>query len=110
MAGLSGKKLPKARRKRWVGKILPGFDGQQGDKRSTQAASTARAAPLPKPEEPRSAPSLLNRSYRVTAEIEVPQGLANSVRLTMVLGESTITPASLRALQEEMMRRQIRRD
>jgi len=24
MAGLSGKKLPKARKKRWVGKILPG--------------------------------------------------------------------------------------
>jgi hypothetical protein len=89
MAGLSGKKLPKARRKRWVGKILPGFDGQQGDKRSTQAASTARAAPLPKPEKPRSAPSLLNRSFRVTAEIEVPQGLANGVRLTMDLGEST---------------------
>jgi len=78
MAGLSGKKLPKARKKRWVGKFLPGFDGPQGDKRSAQAASTARAAP-----------SLLNRSYRVTAEIEVPQGLANGVRLTMVLGEST---------------------
>jgi hypothetical protein len=35
------------------------------------------------------APSLLNRSYRVTAKIEVPQSLANGVRLTMDLGEST---------------------
>jgi hypothetical protein len=86
MAGLSGKKLPKARKKRWVGKILPGFDGRPGDKRSAKAA---RAAPLPKPEKPRSAPSLLNRSYRVIAEIEALQDLANGVRLTMDLGEST---------------------
>jgi hypothetical protein len=89
MAGLSGKKLPKARKKRWVGKFLPGFDGRAGDKRWAQAASIARAAPLPKPEEPRSAPSLLNRSYRVIAEIEALQDLANGVRLTMDLGEST---------------------
>jgi hypothetical protein len=89
MAGLSGKKLPKARKKRWVGKFLPRFDGRQGDKRWAQAASIARAAPLPKPEEPRSAPSLLNRSYRVIAEIEALQDLANGVRLTMDLGEST---------------------
>jgi hypothetical protein len=72
-----------------VGKFLPGFDGRQGDKRWAQAASIARAAPLPKPEEPRSAPSLLNRSYRVIAEIEALQDLANGVRLTMDLGEST---------------------
>jgi arylsulfatase len=32
------------------------------------------------------------------------------VRLTIDLGDSTITPASLQALQEEMARRQIRRD
>jgi arylsulfatase len=32
------------------------------------------------------------------------------VRLTIDLGDSTITPASLQALQEEMERRQIRRD
>jgi hypothetical protein len=63
---------------------------------------------LPKPEKPTSAPSLLNRSYRVTAEIEVPQGLANGVRLTMDLGESINTPASLQALHEKLMRRQIR--
>jgi hypothetical protein len=89
MAALSGKKLPRARKKRWVGKILPGFDGLPGDKRSAKAASTTRAAPLPKPEEPRSAPSLLNRSYRVIAEIEALKDLANGVRLTMDLGEST---------------------
>jgi hypothetical protein len=70
--------------------------GQRGE-RSAQIVSTARAAP-----------SLLNRSYRVTAEIEVPQGLANGVRLTMDLGKSIITSASLQALHEELMRRQIR--
>ncbi|MCE2923154.1 MAG: hypothetical protein LW837_24875, partial [Roseomonas sp.] len=32
------------------------------------------------------------------------------VRLTIDLGDSTITPASLQALQDEMARRQTRRD
>lgn len=32
------------------------------------------------------------------------------VRLTIDLGDSTVTPASLQALQDEMARRQIRRN